>query len=159
MNKQCNKCKIIKPVEDYSKLRSTCKKCIAEAARLYRKENKEEYKKHYTKWRRKNPEKMKAAYKKKKLAQYNLTESDYNRILLEQNNVCACCGQKETTFDSRLNVLRTLAVDHDHLTGEVRGLLCTNCNNGLGRFKDNISLLQNAIDYLNKYNQKRKCRI
>lgn len=70
---------------------------------------------------------------------YGLTVEQYQIMCLIQNNLCAiCCEEPE----------ENLHVDHDHVTGEVRGLLCNNCNNGLGRFKDNIESLENAILYL-----------
>lgn len=65
-----------------------------------------------------------------------------------QNGLCAICNKPETAFMKTKTMF--LAVDHDHATGEVRGLLCTNCNNGLGRFNDNIELLQKAIQYIEK---------
>lgn len=70
---------------------------------------------------------------------YGLTVEQYQIMCLMQNNLCAiCCEEPEGN----------LHVDHDHATGEVRGLLCNNCNNGLGRFKDNIESLKNAVLYL-----------
>ncbi len=48
----------------------------------------------------------------------------------------------------------SVCVDHDHKTGKVRGFLCSNCNRGLGMFKDNTTSLKNAIEYLNKYADK-----
>ncbi len=65
-----------------------------------------------------------------------------------QNGLCAICNQPETAFMK--NKIMYLAVDHDHKTGKIRGLLCSNCNNGLGRFYDNVELLQNAIGYIEK---------
>lgn len=66
----------------------------------------------------------------------------------EQNGLCAICGNPEKAF-MKTKVMY-LAIDHNHKTGEIRGLLCTNCNNGLGRFKDNIDLLNKAIAYIEK---------
>ena len=74
------------------------------------------------------------------MRKYGITIEQYDRMSMDQNNVCRICSQPQTDYK--------LAVDHDHKTGEIRGLLCQNCNTGLGKFQDNIQLLQNAIDYL-----------
>jgi hypothetical protein len=79
---------------------------------------------------------------------YNITLEIYNKILESQNSRCAICGKEETVV-IRKNLLN-LAVDHDHKTGKVRGLLCGNCNQLLGKANDSVELLNNAIKYLNK---------
>lgn len=79
-------------------------------------------------------------------ANYGITIIQYDAMLAAQNNVCAICGRNETALWK--GVVRRLAVDHDHETGEVRGLLCHQCNLGLGHFEDDRKLLQNAINYL-----------
>ena len=73
------------------------------------------------------------------LRNYGITLREYNNMLVKQNGVCAICEQSCT---------KELAVDHDHCTGKVRGLLCKNCNLGLGHFLDNTSYLNSAIKYL-----------
>jgi len=60
----------------------------------------------------------------------------------EQKGCCVICGRHQTEFKTRL------AVDHNHKTGEVRGLLCRPCNAGIGLFNENLSRLENAINYL-----------
>lgn len=72
----------------------------------------------------------------------NISRYDYAKLLVEQNNCCAICG-----IDSS-ELKRDLSVDHNHITNKIRGLLCSNCNVGLGYFKDNTSLLSMAIEYL-----------
>jgi hypothetical protein len=86
-----------------------------------------------------------SAYKLK--ANYGLTVDEYKSMLAEQNNVCAICKKPETA-KSNGGYIKSLAVDHCHSTGEVRGLLCHHCNTGLGKFKDDIELLKSAIEYL-----------
>lgn len=73
---------------------------------------------------------------------YNLTLEEYNNILLKQNNLCVICLNKFT------DIPRSKAVDHNHKTGKVRGILCSNCNILLGHCNDNVTILQNAIKYL-----------
>ncbi len=75
------------------------------------------------------------------LRKYDLTEEEYEDMFIAQGRVCAICPNPP-----RPN--RKLAVDHCHETGRVRGLLCERCNVGLGMFKDNETLLLNAIGYL-----------
>jgi hypothetical protein len=72
-----------------------------------------------------------------------ITEEDYLRMLVEQNGTCKIC-KKETPW-SRSDKWH---VDHCHETGKVRGLLCINCNRGLGLFQDDTGLLKEAIQYL-----------
>lgn len=71
---------------------------------------------------------------------YGLSRDEYNELLTDQNGACAICG--------RLSEDRALAVDHDHASGSIRGLLCAPCNTGLGVFRDDQLLLQRAIAYL-----------
>lgn len=91
------------------------------------------------KWRKNNPRK----HKNQRLAMYGITVDDFEKIFKEQNKSCAICGYSDLTNSKFFPV-----VDHCHDTGIVRGLLCMNCNNGLGKFRDSCRLLQNAIEYL-----------
>jgi hypothetical protein len=75
---------------------------------------------------------------------YNLTEEVYNSMLFNQNGLCKICGTPH--IETRIGRLR---LDHNHDTGEIRGLLCHNCNLGLGLFKDDKQSLLKAIKYLN----------
>jgi hypothetical protein len=77
--------------------------------------------------------------------------SDYQLMVNNQNNLCAICGLSETRLSRNKDRVCELAIDHDHMTGKIRELLCYSCNTGLGRFIDDVNLLQKAIDYLNKH--------
>ena len=66
---------------------------------------------------------------------------EYDFILEKQEGKCAICGASD-------NFGRYLCVDHSHETGKIRGLLCNPCNQALGLLKDNVGILNNAIDYL-----------
>ena len=81
-------------------------------------------------------------------SRYGITRAEYNRILRTQGGVCAICSTPPRGLDKRGNRERALAVDHDHLTKKIRGLLCVLCNSGLGRFGDNPLLLRRALEYL-----------
>ena len=79
---------------------------------------------------------------------YGIGLDDWTRIKDSQSNSCAVCGVHESESGKK-----GLAVDHCHTEGQVRGLLCGNCNTGLGQFKDDVALLQKAIQYLNKFKE------
>jgi hypothetical protein len=84
-----------------------------------------------------------------RLRKYGLTADDYWAMVEAQAGVCAICGQVEST--TRRGEVKTLAVDHDHTTGAVRGLLCNRCNTGIGLLGDNPATLAAAIRYLNSH--------
>jgi hypothetical protein len=79
---------------------------------------------------------------------YGITIEEYNKIFQKQKGKCAICGKHQAEFKV------ALAVDHNHITNEVRGLLCCNCNMGIGRLQDNVEILNNAISYLKRFNDK-----
>ena len=74
---------------------------------------------------------------------FGISLEQYETMLQQQNGGCAICGASVGRKDGW-----RLAVDHNHKTGKVRGLLCTNCNSGIGRFKDSAELLLKASSYL-----------
>lgn len=86
-----------------------------------------------------------------RLVKHRMTQEEHDALMLKQENVCAICKKPFT---------KTPHIDHNHgccpdrLTcGKCnRGLLCDDCNLGLGRFKDNVVFLRNAIEYLGAYN-------
>lgn len=160
----------------YSKIyREQHKDKIKQDAKIYRQEHEEEIKKYNKEhkedkkqysiiYREKNHEKLregKIKYgqenrekirEKELIRKYGIDKIKYDDLLIKQNYVCEICSKSETVKDKRTNIIRKLAVDHDHVTGKVRGLLCGNCNKGLGNFQDEISLLENAVKYSKKYN-------
>lgn len=80
---------------------------------------------------------------------YGITVEDYHALEKSQGYVCAICKKPESNRWS-VDVPFSLAVDHDHNTGIVRGLLCGNCNTGIGKFYDSKELLESAIRYLDR---------
>ncbi|MGZ4659718.1 MAG: endonuclease VII domain-containing protein [Arthrobacter sp.] len=82
-------------------------------------------------------------------ARHGISEEDYTSMLAEQGGVCYICQREETTVHSGGRV-KLLAVDHDHQTGAVRGLLCQKCNHALGLFDDDPERLRRAADYIEK---------
>lgn len=97
---------------------------------------------HY-KWARDNPERSKR-YQRQRLLRgtHGLSLEDYEGLAEKQNYVCAICGNT--------NGNRVLYVDHCHETGEIRGLLCNQCNLALGHFQDDIEKMEIAIEYLKR---------
>ena len=85
---------------------------------------------------------------KYRLARYGLTTEDYNKLVAKQNFVCAICKQPETAIDGATQETKVLSIDHCHNSKKVRGLLCGKCNFGLGKFNDDVKLLEAAINYL-----------
>jgi hypothetical protein len=79
-------------------------------------------------------------------AKYGVTTEDYQRMLAAQDGRCAICGTNEPKGRGK-----RLHVDHCHTGGQVRGLLCVNCNNGLGNFADDPARLAAAVSYLGKW--------
>jgi Recombination endonuclease VII len=136
--KRCCKCKENKEVSLFSKckreksgLQVWCKACMKswkpEVKRAY---DRKKYYEHNDEWRNQNY-----------IRRYGISLQEYNAKLEEQNNVCKLCLSSCTTG-------RRLAVDHCHTTGKVRGLLCKNCNQALGLFKESADLIEKAADYI-----------
>lgn len=80
---------------------------------------------------------------------YGLVEGEYEKMFSDQNGVCVICGKPETR--KLYGAITALAVDHDHETGEVRGLLCGKCNLGLGQIGD---VLEEAQNYLKAFRRR-----
>lgn len=83
---------------------------------------------------------------------YGLTTAGYAAMLADQGGCCAICGAAP---DGNTRYAK-LGVDHDHATGKVRGLLCDQCNRGIGAFKDDPTRLRAAAQYLERCNA--QCR-
>lgn len=82
---------------------------------------------------------------------YGITLDDYNIMLDEQNGVCRLCDKTEARKTNGRTQRMPLFVDHNHKTGQVRGLLCSHCNAGLGMFKEDAELMTRAINYIKEY--------
>lgn len=88
---------------------------------------------------------------------YGVTRKEYENLLKIQANKCKLCDSEDSgTYKHK----HAFSVDHCHITGKIRGLLCNTCNRGLGLFKDNIKLLEKAVKYLKEAeNVTVSCRI
>jgi len=145
MTKECTKCKELKLESEFYKVgktnpkpRTICKTCYAETFRINYKKNPERYR-GYTNNKPYRPE----LKRKANLKTFGLTIAEYDQMLVAQNNVCAICNN---TCSSG----KRLAVDHCHITGKIRGLLCRRCNQSIGKFNDDPVLIQKAVNYLLK---------
>lgn len=130
--KKCSKCNEILPVANFHmqagrnhnhyRFNSPCKVC----ANLNRNKN---YHKEY--------------YRKLK---YNITNEQYQLKLKEQNYSCVICNIHQDDYS------KEFCIDHCHKTGKIRDLLCTQCNSGIGFFRENINVMKKAIAYMKKHN-------
>lgn len=160
--KKCSICKKEKENFDFpfqnkkiNKLMSACKKCKSIIQKEKRKKNivnqrlkdKENYQKtkahrvEYAKqYRKKYPERTRATNLKMK---YGITQNDYEKMLYNQEHKCAICSRNMNEYG------KIFCIDHNHITGEIRGLLCDPCNFGLGFYEKHK---EKYIQYLKKYN-------
>jgi len=151
--KTCNKCQISKPLSEFDKRadskdghRNQCRQCLNSIKSLWKRNNPEVCKNYNTLWRKNNPQKvlkssMQSHYKK----EYGITIEQKATMVAKQNNQCAICCKS-------FELPRDIHVDHSHSTGKVRGILCSNCNTGLGKFQDKLLFLEAAIKYLKENN-------
>lgn len=148
-SKVCKMCNEVKPASEFYLLKSRgygpylltyCKACTSLIRRQYREDNVDKLKTYRSRPDRKA--RQAALGRMETLRKYDLTEERYQRLYDSQQGQCPICKTK-LQYRSR-----TTHIDHDHRTRQVRGLLCNNCNNGLGRFKDDPIRLLAAAKYL-----------
>jgi len=164
--KKCARCGQIKKLEDFPRKAVTksgyysyCKKCCSDYIRnhhemfrerwkKYRQKNKKsrsEYNKKYRQGEHRK-ERLKAMQDSHRFANYGVDAEEYNTMFDLQNGCCAICGKSQLEFK------RSFGVDHNHKTGQVRGLLCGRCNLGTGSFYDDPELVFEAFLYLQSFN-------
>ena len=137
--KICTNCNTEKPKSEFKNrggnqkhlLKSWCKTC---------------HYKHHKSWVDSNPEKVRT-YRakdkwtlKKRTARHGISEEDFWSMYENQDGSCVICDKAIQAEDS--------AIDHNHQTGEVRGILCKSCNRGLGLLGDSVENLKRAVEYL-----------
>lgn len=160
--KLCKKCdpQQMKPLSEFHKskhhssgVNSCCKSCANKNGKKHYTNNKERTLKNNKIYRSENIQEIKQKKKKYRLKyitrekelklinKYGMSLEDYAKMLEMCDHVCSICKTHTTK--------RSLAVDHDHITGEIRGLLCGKCNVILGLCHDNPVILLQAVEYLN----------
>lgn len=102
-------------------------------------------------WQKKKREENPLHAFKYGLKKYGISVEEYFSMYDAQNGKCEICGEEEKSIEPKSGNIRKMSVDHCHETGKVRALLCSHCNSGLGRFKDNIEVMQKAIEYIKKH--------
>lgn len=156
--KKCAKCSETKPAEMFAKDRQKadgrdayCRRCRADYQTAWRNRDREHYRARARVSRVANAEsinaKQRAAYAKNPLkwrdynlqSKYGISAIEYDAMFKAQQGRCAICGKTSK---------RKLDVDHDHMTGKIRALLCFQHNTGLGAFDENPDLLRRAIEYV-----------
>jgi len=148
--KVCNKCKRAKHLFEFYRqpsckdgLRGQCKKCDYEVNKIWVQKNRDKVNATSRRYRKNNKKKWLEIQRNSNLKRdYGITIEQYDEWYIKQGGRCAICGKHQSNFKKRF------AVDHCHITGEVRGLLCHHCNTALGNFFDSINLVENALKYL-----------
>lgn len=139
----CRRCGEEKPADDFHRGASECKPCHIARQRAYEETRKDDpdhiaaRRKATREWFQRNPDYLREQHLRRK---FGIGAADYDRMLEAQGGRCAICQLQPRR--------RYLAVDHNHSTGAVRGLLCDPCNHGLGNFLDDPDLLRRALAYL-----------
>ena len=158
--KNCRICGEWKPLDDFHRAtdmrdghRNECKPCFRDLAKArydsasavaratqWRKDNPERFRKWQAEYRAR-PErkrKMRDLYYRRT---FGISADDFDALLGEQGGgcaICECAPEREASFH----------LDHDHVTGEIRGILCLSCNQGVGQFRDDAQLLERAAAYV-----------
>jgi hypothetical protein len=162
MEKWCNTCLELKPLADFygsagmrDGHRGDCKDCNREASKRRRAANRQAAIERTQQWRRENPERYRAyrteynarPERKRRMRDayyrrtFGISADEVDRLIAAQGGVCAICGttpEREASWH----------VDHCHQSGRVRGVLCLNCNQGLGKLGESPELLERAAAYL-----------
>lgn len=128
--KTCTGCGQAKPTT----AQAYCRPCKRAYNAAYREQNREAMRER----ERRRPPKTRAQRRRANVVKYGISVEDYEMLYDRQQGMCAIC------FSPR----DTLFIDHDHKTGQVRGLLCGNCNTALGMLRDSVGILKLAISYL-----------
>jgi Recombination endonuclease VII len=147
MRKECSECNEIKSVSDFyvrklspDGLAYICKPCDLRLHKEYCEKNRDKIREQRKEFRRLNKTRLSISKNRAKCS-----PEKFKALFEEQRGCCAICGLHQS------KMRRRIAIDHNHETNEIRGLLCDNCNRCLGLLKDSQEVLQNALNYLSKH--------
>jgi Recombination endonuclease VII len=127
--------------ENKARYREKNREVLRKKGREYARKNRGRHNETRKQWRKNNPEKIKS---EKLKSRFKISIEDYRGMLVSQDN---CCGICSTVFDPS-DDRNQPCVDHDHISKNIRGLLCRICNSGLGGFQDNGNILTRAVEWL-----------
>lgn len=146
----CATCKVEKEASEFQNciyctggINGRCKECLNKYRKKYYMD-KEEYKKTKKKQYKHKPGTREYMMEVRLMRDFRMTIDEYNELFVKQEGRCAICGKHQSEMNKAIHV------DHDHVTGEIRGLLCDKCNFGLGMFKDDPELMIKAANYIMK---------
>lgn len=145
--KTCSKCERLLDLSEFNADRSkidgkysSCKVCQKMSSKPIDKHKKAAYDKRYRKYRKLN----------KAASTLKVSVDSLRELFAKRHGDCYICQKPETAKDTKGRI-KALAIDHNHDTGKVRGVLCQRCNLALGAFQDNIETIKRAISYLNSF--------
>lgn len=158
--RRCSKCKAVKSITEFYKqkgrkdgFKSWCKSCEKEWRKVYVEKNRGKINKQsnalYHARYRTDAEYRKTRRLRGRAARFDMAVDDYvdmyNGLMEKQQGRCAICGCHHVDLGKAFDV------DHDHVTGKIRGLLCNACNTSLGLMGDDPVRLRRAADYIEEY--------
>jgi len=147
--KKCSLCKVTKSFSDFyfSKQKkdgydSWCKKCKLKNNKKYVQDHLKEKREYRHNYHLKNRDKslMQSKYNNLQI-KYGITSKEYDQLIKSQNYSCKICS-------ADISGKGKSQIDHCHITGRIRGILCRDCNLGLGFFKDSLKTMIAAIEYI-----------
>ena len=156
--KVCRKCNTEKDLtEFYVKSNTTyCKQCIKVVNKGWELKNKDRVREYRTEWHRQQRKKKPGCFliyeRRKTLKKFGKTVEWFDQTLKDQNGGCAICESPETGMH-QCGRVASLAIDHNHETGKVRGLLCRLCNHALHKLDKDHSWAMKALAYLQKHDK------
>lgn len=160
--KQCTKCKLTKPLEEFSKTkkssdgkRSRCRVCINADERQRRINYPEVVNGYWRKYRAKHRELVSKHGRRYNLrTKFGISPEVYDGMAMRQENVCMICKQPETNVETRTannGKIYRLCVDHNHDTNTIRDLLCRNCNSIFANLNEDPNLIKSFLLYAEKW--------
>jgi hypothetical protein len=146
--KTCTNCHNCKDLSEFGPCRGTkdglktqCRGCLSEKSRQWRQENKDRARSSWKRWAERHPEKEKIRVRRYLARKRGIPAHLFESIEAAREGKCQLCGC--LSEEGKVHCL-----DHDHATGEFRGVICRRCNTVLGLVKDDASILTRAVDYL-----------